>query len=68
MKQDLLKDYFGISLEHLLEIPKISLWGEKMKRKNIITLLETYENRDFSYDRAKSLEESPLNINDELIA
>jgi hypothetical protein len=44
------------------------LWGEKMKRKNIVNLLEKYENRDFFYERAKDWEESPLSIKDELIA
>jgi len=48
------------------------LWGESMKRKNIVSLLETYENRDFSYERAKNWENSPLSIsddiNDELLA
>jgi hypothetical protein len=39
-----------------------------MKRKNIVSLLETYENRDFFHDRAKAWEDSPLRINDELIA
>lgn len=39
-----------------------------MKRKNIITLLETYENRDFSYERAKHWEDSQLNISDDFIA
>ena len=39
-----------------------------MKRKNIVNLLERYENRDFFYERAKSWEESPLSIKDELIA
>jgi hypothetical protein len=39
-----------------------------MKRKNIVNLLEKYENRDFFYDRAKSWEDSPLRISDELIA
>ena len=44
-----------------------------MKRKNgqnnrIVDLLEIYENRDFSYERAKHWEDSPLRIKDELIA
>jgi hypothetical protein len=39
-----------------------------MKRKNIVNLLEQYEHRDFFYERAKSWEDSPLRINDELIA
>jgi hypothetical protein len=43
-----------------------------MKRKNIVNLLEEYEQRDFFYERAKSWENSPLtisdDINDELIA
>jgi hypothetical protein len=44
-----------------------------MKRKasqnnRIVNLLETYEDRDFFYERAKSWEDSPLRIKDELIA
>jgi len=39
-----------------------------MKRKNIVSLLEAYENRDFFYERAKNWEDSPLLIKDELIA
>jgi len=39
-----------------------------MKRKNIVNLLEKYEQRDFFYERAKNWEESPLRIKDELIA
>jgi hypothetical protein len=31
----------------------------------MVHLLETYENRDFFYDRAKTWEDSPLNISDE---
>jgi len=38
------------------------------KSHRIVDLLETYENRDFFHDRAKNWEESPLSINDELIA
>jgi hypothetical protein len=34
----------------------------------IVSLLETYENRDFFYDRANQWERSPLSIRDELIA
>jgi len=39
-----------------------------MRKNRIVNLLETYENRDFSFERAQNWEESPLNINDELIA
>jgi len=39
-----------------------------MKRKNIVKLLETYENRDFFFERARGWEDSPLSIKDELIA
>lgn len=38
------------------------------KSSRIVDLLETYEHRDFFYERAKSWEDSPLSINDELIA
>jgi hypothetical protein len=38
-----------------------------MKRKNIVKLLETYEGRDFFYERAKNWENSSLNIKDEMI-
>jgi hypothetical protein len=38
-----------------------------MKKNRIVNLLETYENKDFFYERAKSWENSPLNIKDELI-
>jgi hypothetical protein len=41
---------------------------KNMKQKNIVNLLERYEHRDFSYERAKNWEESPLRIKDELIA
>ncbi len=51
-----------------MSVASAVMWGESMKRKNIVNLLETYENRDFSYERAKNWEESPLNIHDELIA
>jgi hypothetical protein len=37
------------------------------KNNRIVDLLETYENRDFFYERAKSWESSPLSIMDELI-
>jgi len=63
MIQDLLKDYSGISSGTLL-----GTRGEKMVRKSIVKLLETYEHRDFFYERAKSWENSPLSIRDELIA
>lgn len=39
-----------------------------MARKSIVKLLETYEHRDFFYERAKNWENSPLSIRDELIA
>ncbi|GEM_PF-3353122 len=38
-----------------------------MKGKNIMKLLETYEDKDFFYERAKHWEDSPLNIRDESI-
>jgi|WetSurMetagenome_2_1015567.scaffolds.fasta_scaffold1967924_1 hypothetical protein len=63
MRQDLLKDYSGISSEALRETR-----GEKMVRKNIVNLLEIYEHRDFFYERARNWENSPLSIKDELIA
>jgi hypothetical protein len=40
----------------------------KNRTNRIVNLLETYEDRDFFYERAKSWEESPLRIKDELIA
>jgi hypothetical protein len=40
----------------------------KNRAGRMVQLLEMYENRDFFYDRAKSWEDSPLRINDELIA
>ena len=46
----------------------ILLMGENMRKNRIVNLLETYENRDFSFERAKHWEESPLDINDELMA
>lgn len=63
MRMDSLKDYSGTSSGTLQGIR-----GEKMARKNIVNLLETYEHRDFFYERAKNWENSPLSIKDELIA
>jgi hypothetical protein len=39
-----------------------------MRKNRIVSLLETYEDKDFFFERAKHWEESPLNIRDELIA
>ncbi|MGV8141664.1 MAG: hypothetical protein ACP5NW_04455 [Candidatus Woesearchaeota archaeon] len=38
------------------------------RMSRIVDLLETYENRDFFYERAKSWEDSPLSIKDEMMA
>jgi hypothetical protein len=40
----------------------------RTKKNRIENLLETYEDRDFFYERAKHWEDSPLNIKDEAIA
>jgi hypothetical protein len=39
-----------------------------MKKNRIVNLLETYEDRDFFYERADSWENSSLDIKDEIIA
>ena len=66
MRQDLSRDYSGISSE-TLQGTRGEKMGQNKKNSRIVNLLETYENRDFFYDRASHWEHSPLSIKDELM-